>query len=214
MRRGAHVGILLWAAVSHGRLLDALVARVDQSVITWSQVVEELAIRRLAGESDQPLGPRAATDVLVRRRLLVADARKMRLVAPPSEVEAEVKAEVKALAGPAGNASAFEAALRKLGLSKEDLNRRATEIVLMRRYLALRRDMTYVPESEVRSFYAGQVDVLGGRPLAEVRDEVRSVLAQRKYQQQLDEWIVRQVAEGRVRVMEPAGGWPAVPAGP
>lgn len=201
---------VLWAAAGHGQLLDTVVARVDQSVITWSQVTQEIAIRRLAGESDRPLEPRAVADALVRRRLLVAEARKMRLTASPAEVQTEVKAVIDAAGGP----EAFAARARRVGLTQEDLSRRAAELVLEQRYLDLRRDMTYVPESEVMSFYSGQVEALGGRPLAEARDELRAFLARKKYQQDLDEWIARQVAQGRVRILEPPGGWPPVPPGP
>ncbi|MBI5014633.1 MAG: hypothetical protein HZB55_03975 [Deltaproteobacteria bacterium] len=208
MIRTALAGILLCAAAVHGQVLDAVVARVDRSVITWSEVVQEVALRRLAGESNGAPEPRAVTEALVRRALLVAEARKMRLAAPPAEIQAAVKAVVDG----AGGAAAFASWARQLGVRDDDVVRRAGEVVLMRRFLALRLEMTYVPEAEVRSFYSQQADVLGGRSLADVRDEVRSFLARKKYQQQLEEWIARQVAQGRVQVMEPPGGWPPLPA--
>ncbi len=71
--------------------------------------------------------------------------------------------------------------------------------------------MTFVPESEVRSFYQEQLDVLGGKPLAEIRDEVRAYLAERKFNKELDEWFDQQVAEGRVEMIGSAS--PGTPAG-
>lgn len=207
MRRAAAAALLLLSAASGAAFLDAVVARVDQSVVTWSQVVQEASLRRLTGDPDQVSDARGVAQALVRRRLLVAEARKMRLEVAPGEVEAGVEA----LVASAGGAQAFWPRARRLGLSEADLDRRAGDLALMRRYLDLRRDMTYVPEAEVRSFYSSQAEVLGERPLAEVRDEVRAFLARKKQQQQLDEWIARQVAEGRVRLVEPSGGWPALP---
>lgn len=205
MRLALAAALLLAAASAPAQLLDGVVARVDRSVITWSQVVQEAVFRRL-GAADVA-DSRAVAESLVRRSLLVAEARKMKIEADPAQVAAEERAVVEA----GGGAGPFWDRARRFGVTEADLERRSAEVVLVRRYEDLRRDMTYVPEAEVRSFYSGQADVLGARPLAEVRDEVRAFLAQRKHQQQLDEWITRQVAEGRARLIEPPDGWPALP---
>ena len=202
MRR-ASLAVALALAVSPCRaeVLDSIVARVDQSALTWSEVLQETELQRLAGEADRGADAKSVVDALVRRRLLVEEARRMRLEVSASETAAAVQA----LAASAGGEKVLWQRLGQLGLTEAAVFRRAEEILLMRRYVSLREEMAYVPESEVRSYYRQQADALVGRPLDELHDEIRALLAQRKHRQELDQWLERQMAEGRVR-------WEELPA--
>lgn len=120
----------------------------------------------------------------------------------------EVAAEVQAMAGAGGDPRVFGEKAKTIGLRELDLGNRARDVLLTRRYLALRQEMTYVPEVEVRAYYASQPGGFGGRPLFQVRDEVRAVLSKRKYEQELDQWFSRQVSDGRVRFFEIPSGAP------
>ena len=68
----------------------------------------------------------------------------------------------------------------------------------MRRYLALKREMAYVPEAEVRRFFAEQTKVYAGKTYRESRNEIRGLLASKKFLKQLDEWLKKQVMAGKV----------------
>jgi hypothetical protein len=47
----ALLALIAGTVAAQGQVLDAIVARVDDGVITWSQVLQELELRRLEGES-------------------------------------------------------------------------------------------------------------------------------------------------------------------
>ncbi len=192
----ALVLLLLAPALSaRALLLDALVARVDGKAVTWSQVVRETRVRRLEGRPESERLPRVVRDALVRRKLLVAEAHRLRMSAEPAEVD-ERLAALRRRVGPP-----FEARLKALGLTTEDLRARERDILLMEKYLRFRREITFVPASAVTAFYRKNRDRLAGRTLAEVRAELRRYLTEKKYQRELEEWYERQVREGRVDLL-------------
>ncbi|MDF1552595.1 MAG: hypothetical protein P1P84_06005 [Deferrisomatales bacterium] len=185
-------------------MLDALVARVDTEVVTWSRMVQERELRRMGGAPAPELTPEVVRETLVRRHLLVVEARKLRL-----EVSAaETLEDVELLARAAGGAAFWERAAR-LGLDRAQLEERSAQQLLVRRYQELRREMTFVPESEVRAFFLANANPQPQGSLAEMRDVIRTQLAERKYQEELERWIRRQVAEGRVEWLP----LPEAPAG-
>lgn len=196
-RLGALVGFsLCLAAAGAGAaaVLDAIAARVGTAVITWSRVLQERELLRREGSTEDALAPAAVRDALVRRELLLAEARKLRLE-PASEVVAERTALWEERLGKTGWGE-----LALLGLDRAAIADRLARLALVEAYLALRREMTFVPEAEIRTQYGSRSEDFGGRPLAEVRDAVRSHLAEAVFQRELDQWIERQVRQGRVWV--------------
>ncbi len=189
--------LLLLAPAPSARalLLDALVARVDGKAVTWSQVVRETRVRRLEGRPESERLPRVVRDALVRRKLLVAEALRLRMSAEPGEVD-ERLAALRRRVG-----SGFEARMKALGLTPEDLRARERDILLMEKYLRFRREITFVPTSAVTAFYRKNRDRLAAWTLAEVRAELRRYLTEKKYQRELEEWYERQVREGRVDLL-------------
>jgi len=173
-------------------ILDEIVARVDQDVVTWSQVLQETELLRLEGASGAALEPSAVEDALIRRRLLVAEAKRLRLEVEPGAVGKELKAFLEADGGE------VLPSLRRLGLGRRILESRAHERLMMEQYLGLRREMTFVPESEIRKSYGSASREPGQGSLAEARDQLRARLAEGIFQRELDQWIERQVQEGRV----------------
>lgn len=189
----ALLALIAGTAGARGQVLDAIVARVDDGVIAWSQVLQELELRRLEGEPESSLAADAVLEFLVRRRLFVKEAEKLRL-----DVDSDDPSEaVDALAATGGEI--FWKRVAAAGLSRTDLVERARRRNLADAYLDLRREMTFVPVSEIRRFHAARPAAFGDRPLAEVREEVRVRLAAAKYERELTEWLDRQFAEGRVR---------------
>lgn len=188
------VSLCLAAAAAGATVLDAIAARVDTAVITWSRVLQEREFLRREGAEEEALAPAAVRDALVRRQLLLAEARKLRLEPAPGAV-AERTAAWEERQG-----KGIWADLAPHGLDREALEDRAARQVLVEAYLALRREMTFVPEAEIRSYYGDRSEDFGGGPLAEVRDRVRDYLADAAFQRELNLWIERQVKQGRVSV--------------
>lgn len=178
-------------------LADAAVATVDQHVVTLSDVVAETIILRWMGQGGKGISQEQVAQTLVRRRLLVLQAEKLRIAAAPEEIATEVQYVAEA----GGASSVFWDSMATLGLHRTDVEKRASDLIVMRKYMDLKRQSTYVPEPEVRDFYGEHLDVYGGRPLALVRDEIRERLASQKSAAQLEEWIEKQMKQGRVRMV-------------
>ena len=188
--------------VAGAQVLDALVARVDTEVVTWSGVVQERELRRIGGAPAEELAPEAVRETLVRRLLLVAEARKLRLEVNATEAREDVALLVRAAGG-----ETFWERVARLGLDRAQLEERSALELQVRRYQDLRREMTFVPEAEVRAFFFEQAALPRQGTLAEMRDEIRTHLAGQKYREELERWTRRQVAEGRVE-------WLPLPVGP
>jgi hypothetical protein len=187
------ISMVMAHGVGHAQVLDAIAARVDKGVITWSQVLQEIHLRRLEGESDARLQPGTVLDSLIRGRLLFAEAEKLRLNVDPREVSALVEATASS-----SGADEFWEQVNAMGLTQTEVLERSRQRMLVKSYLELRREMTFVPDTEIRAFHVHNSDTFGGRPLSEVREEVRAYLAEEKYREELEQWIDRQIAEGRV----------------
>lgn len=179
---------------------DTVLGRVDREAVTMADVRAEAAVSLLEGENvrDPDLTARA----LMQRKLLMAEAVKLRFTASAEETAA-VLAEMERAAG---GADVFRQWMNETGLSRRELERRAREIVLARRYLALRRETTYVPETEVRRVYAEHASVFGDRSFSEVHDVLRKHLASVKFRADLDQWFEKQVLLGRAVMADGGAG--------
>lgn len=197
-------GLLAFQPISRAAPLDALIARVGRSVVTLSQVFQEARIQKWDPSEGVQGSPGTVAAGLVRRRLYAAEAEKLNL-APAEE---QIRESVDALASARGQADVFWSDMTALGVSESDLRARARDLLLMRRYLEVRRGMVHVPESEVRAFVSEHASVLG-EASPEVQEAVRTYLVDRKHRQELKRWLERQVAEGRVRLLDGA----ALPSG-
>ncbi len=183
------------AAGARETVLDALVARVDGRAVTWSQVLREAEIRRLEGRSEAERLPRVVLDALVRRELLVAEAERLRLKVEAAEVERALRELEEACC------MRLQRLAEQVGVTQEDLRRRQHRILMAEKYLRLRREMTFVPMSEVRAFYWRHRDRFGNQGFAEVRGALRAYLVERRYQKELNAWFESQKAQGRVELL-------------
>lgn len=188
------VGLATAGGAAGGQVLDSITARVGPRVITWSRLLQEAELQRLEGRPETMLGPEAVRESLVRRELLLAEAERLRLTTDAESVARRVASFVE----PWGE-EVWER-LAGYGVGRSLLEQRARRQLVVEEYLSLRREMTFVPEAEVRAFYGARSEEFGGRPLLEVRDEVRSRLAEDMYQRELDLWIDRQIQGGAARL--------------
>ncbi|GAB6063225.1 hypothetical protein JCM30394_19550 [Deferrisoma palaeochoriense] len=176
-------------------LVDALVGRIDGYALTWSEIRREAAIRRLEGRPAAEALARVVRDAVVRRRLFAAEAERLRLEVSPAEIDAELEALANRCNRPPPELC------RVLGLDPEHLRLRQRQEVLARKYLAFRREMTFVPLTEVLRFIREQGDRLGVEDPLDLRGEVRAYLEERKFRKELEEWLQTQVREGRVELL-------------
>ena len=202
-RTGAAVLLALIAIgiPAAGGMLDSFAARVDETVITWSEMVQEGSLARLV-HGTEASGPADLVGVIIRRKLLVKAAEKLRLEATRGEVTAQLEAYERA----GGGAESFQTQAGLLGLSEEDLRARAREVILAGKYTEVQREAIYVTESEVRSYLSGDAGGPSGELSSSARAEVRAALARMKAEREMEAWIGRQYAAGRVRLVEVDAG--------
>lgn len=203
MRRAFALAVVFVAATAlaetMGReysLADALVAKIDSEVVTVSELRAEMEIVGWP-EGVAPAGPRVVARDLVKRKLLVSQAERLKMEIPRETLEDEVDE----LASSGRGEEAFWARMKELGFSRPDVVRRMREVALSRGVVSLKRRSTYVPEAEVRAFYRDNRSVFGARPLSEARETIREHLATRKYQAELSAWMAEQIKSGRVRLL-------------
>ncbi|GAB4253139.1 hypothetical protein [Deferrisoma sp.] len=197
-KAAALIALAAWgfgAAPVRAELVDALVGRIDGYALTWSEIRREAAIRRLEGRPEAEALARVVRDAVVRRRLFAAEAERLRLEASAAEIDAELGALAARCRLPSPELC------RVLGLDMEHLRVRQRQEVLARKYLAFRREMTFVPLTEVLRFIREQGDRLGVEDPLDLRGEVRAYLEERKFRRELEEWLQTQVREGRVELL-------------
>lgn len=197
-KAAALIALAAWgvgAASVRAELVDALVGRIDGYALTWSEIRREAAIRRLEGRPAAEALARVVRDAVVRRRLFAAEAERLRLEASAAEIDAELEALAIRCNRPSTELC------RLLGLDMEHLRVRQRQEVLARKYLAFRREMTFVPLTEVLRFIREQGDRLGVEDPLDLRGEVRAYLEERKFRKELEEWLQTQVREGRVELL-------------
>lgn len=179
---------------------DTVLGRVDREAVTMADVRAEAAVSLLEGAIVRE--PDLTARALMKRRLLMAEAVKLRFTASAEETAAVLAEMERAAGGP----DVFRQWMADTGLSRRELERRAREIVLARRYLALRRETTYVPETEVRRVYMENASIFGERSFSEVHDLLRKHLAAVKFRSDLDQWLEKQVLLGRAVMADGSAG--------
>lgn len=212
MRRIAPALLLALTALRAGEVVDRIALTVDKEIITLSQILHEMRIS--AFQDDKPLdfsaaGKRAAADQLLDRTLvnLEMDINRFSPV-DRSDAEAELEKSKKRFAG----AAAYEAALRKYGITEEDLLDRLQSQLTVLNFLEFRFQITEpAAAADVEKYYketfvplarkSGAKEIL---PLEQVRDQIEQVLAREKTNAAIEEWLGKARTRGPIRYHEGA----------
>jgi peptidyl-prolyl cis-trans isomerase SurA len=170
------VSVVSGAALAQTRIIDRIVAVVDDEAIFESDV--EQAVRQALVQSGQTSVPAAerqklfeeALAVLINDRLVIAQAARLGIDVPFSEVEAEVTKALDENRQVLGGEDAFNAQLAAEGLTLEDL-KKMYRVQIKNRMLVervLRRDMertrTEPTEAELRALFDSRKSELPQRP--------------------------------------------------
>lgn len=205
MRRWLQFVLLLLvgaAGASHaGEVIDRIVATVNGQPILQSEWDE--AIRFEAFLDSRPLekvdatAARATLDRLIDQELLRQQLRAMGM-APvgPDEVARRLEEVRKQIAEGAGEA-AWRAALRRYGLTEDEVKGRLTAQLELLRLIELRlRPSVRVDADSVEAYYRDkflpQLRQQGGPdpPLVEVSPQIEELLAQQRLDDLLIAWLV------------------------
>jgi hypothetical protein len=172
-------------------VVDRVVARIENDVITLSDVRELAAYQRLAGR--EPAQESELLRELIDQWIVANDAAAARYPAPAAQ---QVDAGFAALRNQVGTPEQFAARLRELDLSEQDVRRLVAKQIFLDRYLDHRfRAVARVQPAEVERYYRDEfIPLLQRRRMSipvldDVRDSITDVLLERDITRRAQQWI-------------------------
>ena len=190
------IGSLAWA----GDVLDRIVATVDDHIILQSEWQD--AVRYEAFVAGHPLDEvqaadrKAALDHLIDQQLLREQMRSSGFPhAATEDVEKSIQ-EIRKRYDSRDDEAAWQAALRRYGLTESELKKRvALQVDLMGLVDARLRPNVIIDSKSIESYYnqelLPQLRQSGAEqvPLAEVTPKIKELLTQQKMNQMLVAWL-------------------------
>jgi len=180
------------------QVVDRIVARVDDDIVTLSEVRELGRYQQLVDGCSED--ERKLLDQIIDQQILTREAAAARFAAPS---EADVDRAVAALEKNFASPEVFRARLKSLGLSSDAVRRLVANQLYLARYLDYRfRPAVQFGAEEIEKYYREQlVPQLAARgqaapPLESVADQIRELLTQREISDRAGKWL----EEARMRV--------------
>jgi hypothetical protein len=172
-------------------VVDRVVARIENDVITLSDLHELAAYQRLAGR--EPARDAELLSELIDQWIVTNDAAAAHFPAPPLQ---QVDADFAALRNQVGTPEQFAARLRELDLSEQDVRRLVAKQVFVDLYLEHKfRAIARVQPGDVETYYDKEfVPQLQARkqtvpPIDDVRDSITGVLLERDITRRAQQWM-------------------------
>jgi hypothetical protein len=199
------------------RLIDAVVASVDNSAITLSEVQTEYRIQyfleneRIPSNPPDPSTIERVRDQLIDQWLLAEE------IAPAASdfasLENTARKRLAKIQADVGSKPAFEVALQELGLSESQLLARLVEQERTLQAIDQRlRPQVSVSQPEVEAYYRNKFvpeylkqNFGSAPPLTEVEGPIREILVQQRVNQLLEAWLTELRSERQVRILGGAG---------
>ncbi len=186
------------------QVVDRIVARIENDIITLGEVRELGAFQQLAGR------PRSSDDDLLRQLIeqwIVAnDAAASRFPLPAA---ADVDREMAALAATHQPPEAFRGRLEALRLTEKAVRRLVERQIYLERYLEYRfRPAVQIGRADVERYYREELTPqLHGRSeavptLEKVAHQIRELLTQREISRRAAEWLEQTRAQLRIEISQ------------
>jgi parvulin-like peptidyl-prolyl isomerase len=173
------------------QVVDRIVARVGDDIITLSDIQELGRYQQLVQGKEQPQAERLRE--LIEQWVVQRDATLSGFRAP---AKADVDKAFAELEKRFGSPKAFEARLKDLGLKESDARRMVERQLFLSRYLDFRfRAEVQVTESEIEGYYRNTLvpelkrEGQPAPPLESVADRIREVLIERGISQRAEKWM-------------------------
>ncbi len=211
--RAASLAAAADAAVPLSReIIDRVVASIDNVAITQSEVEAEYRIELFLEEGRLPVAPSdAATferirDRLIDQKLLAQEAAAEQI--EPAAFRNLAKQRLGDIRKKPATEEAFQSALRSLGMNEYQLLERLEEQERTLRLIDQRmRPLVSVEHGEIETYYRETFLPEYARhnkglapALADVENQVREILVQKKIDQRLEAWLKELRSNHRVRV--------------
>ena len=210
--RATVILLVIWPACGSAEIIDRVVASAGAQVVTESAVYRQAQIgallsgvpARLDGASRRRTAEQLVDQALVRRAI------ELSRFAPVSREETEQQiAHIQETLGV--DDQELRSRLAKLGLIMDDLFQEAEWQLTLFRFIDFRfRPGIQVSDQEVSVYYDGEFAAMMNRagkprpPVEEVRDDIVSILTERKIQGSMDQWLEQLRQQVRIRYREEA----------
>ena len=200
----------LLAQASQAEVVDRTIAVVNNHLITWSDLDEQMRFEALENgralkDLDEPQR-REAFEHLVQYRIL-RDQMQGTLPAQAYEVDARI-AEVRTGWQLDKDDTHWTATLERYGLSASELRALVTNQVEILKFMEFRvRPMVRVTRKEVDDYYSMTLVPMvlakgeAPEPLEEITPKIRELLIEQKMSQELDKWLATLRAQASVQVL-------------
>jgi hypothetical protein len=185
------VALLIVSSAASGQLLDRVLAVVDGSPITLSDVNAAVRLGLVAVPATPGNPERAALEAVIDRRLQLIEVNRY---LPPQPTAAAVDARFAETRQRFASAEAFEAALKETGLTVADLRANLRDNLRIASYLDQRFGAGFQPgEDDVLAYYRTHESdfTRNGVKLsyADARDEARRRVIQSRTAGLVRDWI-------------------------
>lgn len=189
------IGLVLTLAVVaggvlRGEIIDRVLAVVDNSVITQSDVVAamRLGLEKAPGAAD-PIA--AVLDSLIERRLTLTEVDRY---APPEPSDADVNLRLEQVRLSFPSADAFRAVLAQTGLDEAQLRRHVRDDLRIDAYLQQRFGSAVQPsEEQTLDYYRAHPDQFSRagtlRPYDDAHDDARRALVAERRRALIRDWV-------------------------
>jgi len=187
-------------------IVDRVLVRIENDVITLTDVRELAAYQQLAGR--KPADESELLRELIDQWVVTRDASAARFPGPAAQ---QVDAEFTALRNQVGTPEQFAARLRELDLSEQDVRALVARQIFLDRYLDRKfRAVARAQPGEVEHYYDDEfVPQLKRRnqavpPLDDVRDSITDVLIERDITRRAQQWIDQARKQLDIEILEEA----------
>jgi SurA-like protein len=173
------------------QIIDRVLAVVAGAPITLSDVNAVMRLGLVPEAAGKADGVQAALNALIERQLQLIEVNRY---APPEPSGAEIDARIAQIRSRFDSQTAFDRAMKELGVTPAQLRARVRDDLRIESYLRQRFGASYQPdEEEVARYYRShESDFVRNavlRPYEEVRDEARKRLVDERMASLVSDWV-------------------------
>jgi hypothetical protein len=184
-------------AAARSELVDHIAAAVNNEVITSSELAQAVALNERLGSGGAAVVAETF-EGLIRRRLLVQEARRLRFV---DVTDQEVAAEVEKMQKRFPSNAAFDDFLKTADMTRAELNRMLGEQLLVERFVEKKVGLfVRVNRDEAQAYFDTHAAEFKGKRFQDVQKAITAALTDRKINEQLDRYVADLRAKAEIRI--------------
>lgn len=194
------------APQDQARVVDRIVARVEDDIILQSQVRQLAAFQMLI--EGRPDADDKLLDELIEQWIVETEATGTHF---PQPAKSEVDREMGRLSGHFADPSKYQARLSELGLSETDVREMLTRQIYVERYIDSKfRPVVQVAQPDIDAYYKNELTpdlAKKNQPppaRSSVQEEIREVLVQRQISDLTMKWLEDTKSRLRIEIVKPA----------